>query len=101
MMNNKSVVAIFIIGVALLLVAFWAGLNVFRDNRSASATQSARQAATPQPGTQQARTGAPGSTDAGQSRGQEPTGAGPANTATRYLVLVAAFGTDAQANKLT
>jgi cell division septation protein DedD len=100
MINNKSVVAIFIIGVALLLVAFWAGLNVIRDNRSASATQSARETA-PQPGAQQGRAGAQSSPDSGQSRGQESTGANAATAPTRYLVLVAAFGTDTQANKLT
>jgi len=93
-MNNKNVVAIFIIGVALLLVAFWAGLNVIRDNRSASATQTARPGASPQAG-QQGRSQAQGSTDSSQARGQETTGA------TRYLVLVAAFGTDTKANQLT
>ena len=93
-MNNKNVVAIFIIGVALMLVAFWAGLNVIRENRSTSANQPARQGPSPQPG-QQGRSGTQGSTDTGQLHAQESPGS------TRYLVLVAAFGTDTKANQLT
>ena len=40
-MSNKQVVAIFIIGIALLLAAFWAGLVIVKQDAPASANQSA------------------------------------------------------------
>ena len=38
-MNNKQVIAIFIAGIAFLLCAFWAGLQVIKQEPLASASQ--------------------------------------------------------------
>ncbi|HYP25831.1 MAG TPA: SPOR domain-containing protein [Blastocatellia bacterium] len=81
-MTNKQVTAIFIVGVALLLGAFWAGLKVVK---------------------QDSVPGAPTTSEPAQSRqGGLPAGAQspPASGETRYLVRVAAFGTAEQANQL-
>jgi len=47
-MSNKQVIAIFILGIALLLVAFWAGLNIIKQDSSASINQANTVAAKPQ-----------------------------------------------------
>ena len=71
-MSNRQVIAIFISGVAFLLVAFWAGLSVSRDKTTADArpAQAAAVSAQPQEGE------------------------------TRYTVYVATFGTLEKAKQL-
>lgn len=77
-MDNKRVVGIFVGGVLLLLVAFWAGLTVTRDRKedkpkSAVATKTPAQSS-------------PSSESNGNSR---------------FIVRVATFGTSQEANQLT
>ncbi|HET9533266.1 MAG TPA: SPOR domain-containing protein [Blastocatellia bacterium] len=81
-MSNKQVIAIFILGIALLLGAFWAGLNVVKQG---SAADSARPAETAPAKKQQA---VPVPADA------------TASNESRYVVFVAAFGTLEPAKKL-
>jgi len=85
-MSNKQVIAIFIIGVALLLGAFWAGLHVVKQDAATNTNQNV-------------------------PSNQKPIGkaAGNANSQTqqesseaRYVVQVgASFGTIEKANELT
>ena len=86
-MSNKQVIAIFIMGVGLLLGAFWAGLYVVKQSNDADTSQSSApvhstQAATPV--RQQSTTPAAAATE---SSGQ-------------YVVLVASFGTLEKAKQL-
>jgi cell division septation protein DedD len=77
-MSNRSVIAIFTIGVASLLTAFWAGLKVTRE--PAGVTQ----------------------VDAKSiSQPQLPPKAGAEETGTRYVVLVGTFGSSENADQLT
>jgi cell division septation protein DedD len=79
-MSNKQVTAIFIVGVALLLGAFWAGLKVVKQDSTRDVDQ----------------TGAPAlNAQASASPGPQ---ANPGEA--RYMVRVAAFGTAEQANQL-
>jgi cell division septation protein DedD len=78
-MSNKQVTAIFVIGVALLLGAFWAGLKVVKQDSDADTNQASAPARNAQGSASPAQ---PGSAEA------------------RYIVRVAAFGTVEQANQL-
>ena len=87
--NNKQVLAVFVLGVALLLAAFWAGLNVVKQdsiapNRSGNGVENG--SAKPS-----YRVTAGGERTAGQ----------PAVDDLPYLVRVASFGTAERANQLT
>ncbi|MFY9573814.1 MAG: SPOR domain-containing protein [Blastocatellia bacterium] len=95
-MSNKQVIAIFIIGVGLLLGAFWAGLYVVKQDTTANPNQgrtanqnSIAGSSNPTSATRPASANAnmqqqPGSSDA------------------RYIVQVgASFGTAEKANELT
>jgi cell division septation protein DedD len=93
-MSNKQVIAIFIIGVGLLLGAFWAGLYVVKQdstanaNNSRAANQNSQGAAS---GTQTS-TGKPASAN---------TQSQQASSEARYIVQVgASFGTAEKANEL-
>lgn len=95
-MSNKQVIAIFIIGVGLLLGAFWAGLYVVKDS---SGTASQNRA-----GNQNSRNASSANqTSAGQASAntntqQPPSASGDA----RYIVQVgSSFGTVEKANELT
>ena len=79
-MSNKSVVAIFIIGVSLLLAAFWAGLKVTRE--PAAVTQV------------DAKTIGPPTAADGASAETVTSGSG-------YVVLVGTFGSAEKADQLT
>jgi len=95
-MSNKQVIAIFIIGVGLLLGAFWAGLYVVKQDSTANTNDS-------RPTNQNSQSGAAAS----------PSSAKPAPAITnsqpqqgspdaRYIVQVgASFGTVEKANELT
>lgn len=95
-MSNKQVIAIFIIGVGLLLGAFWAGLYVVKQDTGANANN-------PRPANQNSQTGSSGS----QSASSKPASANvnaqqPASSDARYIVQVgASFGTAEKANELT
>jgi cell division septation protein DedD len=77
-MSNKQVIAIFIVGLALLLAAFWAGLNVVKQSTAAS---------DPQPAAKQQQA---------VSGSQDPA----SSSESRHVVFVAAFGTLEPARKL-
>ena len=96
-MSNKQVIAIFIIGVALLLGAFWAGLYVVKQDTTANAN-AARTANQNQPNSNsgnQTSAGKPASANANIQTH-------PASNDARYIVQVgASFGTSEKANELT
>jgi cell division protein FtsN len=93
-MSNKQVIAIFIIGIVLLLGAFWAGLYVVKqdtavsDNHNRAANQNSQN--------QNSQAGrATASSVPAQPPQQAPSDA-------RYIVQVgASFGTAEKANELT
>lgn len=94
-MSNKQVIAIFIIGVGLLLGAFWAGLYVVKQDTTANANQSraANQNAQNQ-NSQAAKSTPPNLTT-------QPPQPQPSSDA-RYVVQVgASFGTAEKASELT
>jgi DedD protein len=95
-MSNKQVIAIFIIGVALLLGAFWAGLSVVKQepaansNQSRAANQNSQSAGANQNSTNKAAASANSNAQA------------PPSSDTRYVVQVGqSFGTLEKANELT
>lgn len=91
-MSNKQVIAIFIIGVGLLLGAFWAGLYVVKQDAGANANQS--QSANQNSSNQNSQSAAPRPANANAQTQQ------PSND-TRYVVQVgASFGTAEKANEL-
>ena len=86
-MTNKQVIAIFIAGIALLLGAFWAGLSVIKRDATTDAN-TANQNARADSASQRAA----GAT----SNTREQTAA----ESGRYVVFVAAFGTQEKARQL-
>jgi hypothetical protein len=91
-MTNKQVVAIFIIGIALLLGAFWAGLHVVRQDTAPNVNQSSAGNQTPQSQPPQAVARPPAATPASP----------PGSSDARYVVQVgSSFGTPEKANELT
>jgi cell division protein FtsN len=95
-MSNKQVIAIFIIGVGLLLGAFWAGLYVVKQDSTSNANSRSAN--------QNSHGGSPGNqTVAG--KGASATANTPpqqASSDARYIVQVgASFGTAEKANELT
>lgn len=81
-MSNKQVIAIFIIGVGLLLGAFWAGLYVVKQDTAANTNQSGAAAPGKQPSTN------------ANTPGQA------ADNSSQYVVFVASFGTLEKAKQL-
>jgi cell division septation protein DedD len=90
-MSNKQVIAIFMLGVALLLGAFWAGLYVVKQDTAAPANQGVAANDNAQSG-QAARQSSANAN--AQARDQS------AGDNTRYVVFVAAFGTLDKAKQL-
>jgi len=88
-MTNKQVIAIFIIGVGLLLGAFWAGLYVVKQNTDANTNQSPVPARGAQPA-------APGKQASANANGP---GLAADNTS-QYVVFIASFGTLEKAKQL-
>lgn len=93
-MSNKQVVAIFIIGIALLLAAFWAGLFIVKQDAPVSANQSAsampNQNATPIQSTK----------PVANTNLTTPAAQPAASENAQYVVLVGTFGTLEQAKQL-
>ena len=96
-MSNKQVIAIFIIGVGLLLGAFWAGLYVVKQDTGANANNS-----------RAANQNSQSNSSANLSSASKPAFANsntqqqPASSDARYIVQVgASFGTAEKANELT
>ncbi|MFP5260829.1 MAG: SPOR domain-containing protein [Blastocatellia bacterium] len=90
-MSNKQVIAIFMLGVALLLGAFWAGLYVVKQDANATTTRgvAANQNAQGEQGGKQA------SANASAPPLEQAAGAGA-----KYVVRVATFGTLDKAKEL-
>lgn len=94
-MSNKQVAAIFIIGIALLLAAFWAGLFIVKQDTPASANQTSG-AAPNQPGAgNQANKPA---TNANLTT--RPASDPVADDNARYVVLIGKYGTVDQAKQV-
>jgi cell division septation protein DedD len=88
-MSNKQVIAIFIIGVGLLMGAFWAGLYVVKQDTGANTSQSGAAARGGQP----TAPGKQAATNA-NTRGQAT------ETSSQYVVYIASFGTLEKAKQL-
>ena len=86
-MSNKQVIAIFIIGVGLLLGAFWAGLYVVKQNAATNTNQIGTSVKTAQGTVKQAAANANAPVQA-------------ADTTSQYVVFVASFGTVEKAKQL-
>ena len=100
-MSNKQVIAIFIIGIGLLLGAFWAGLYVVKQDTVSNAN-SARAA------NQNSQSSSSGSQTPANKPASKPASANtntlpqPTSSDARYIVQVgASFGTAEKANELT
>ena len=95
-MSNKQVIAIFIIGVGLLLGAFWAGLYVVKQDSGPTANQN-------RAGNQNSRNASSANQNsAGQTSANSNTQPPPASSDARYIVQVgSSFGTVEKANELT
>ena len=96
-MTNKQVVAFFVIGVVLLLGAFWAGLYVVKQDTSGGQ---------PRVSNHNAQGSAPQNQNSPSQSANLPKPAAPGNTQAsndaRYVVQVgASFGTAEKANELT
>ena len=94
-MSNKQVIAIFIIGIALLLAAFWAGLVIVKQDAPASANQSASAAVNQNLASAQAGKAA---VNAGLTTRTANQSAIDENA--QYVVLIGTFGTLEQAKQL-
>ena len=94
-MSNKQVVAIFIIGIALLLAAFWAGLFIVKQDAPASANQSASAAPNQNAAGGQASKVAANGNLTTRSANQPAT-----DENAQFVVLVGTFGTLEQAKQL-
>jgi cell division septation protein DedD len=92
LMSNKQVIAIFVLGIVMMFVAFWAGLSVIQGNIVSSSNQATVKSAntTPQKPVEPPKQPEAAVNDA------------PAETPpqTFYLVRVAAFGTQQKAEEL-
>jgi cell division septation protein DedD len=88
-MSNKQVIAIFIIGVGLLLGAFWAGLYVVKQNAGVNTNQSPDSAR-----------GAQTAAAAKQPSNNTNTPGPAADNNNQYVVYVASFGTLEKAKQL-
>jgi len=93
-MSNKQVVAIFIIGIALLLAAFWAGLFIVKQDAPVSANLSA--SAAPNQNAATAQTTRPAANTNLTTAAAQPA----AGDNAQYVVLVGTFGTLEQAKQL-
>ena len=88
-MSNKQVIAIFIIGVGLLLGAFWAGLYVVKQDTDANTNQGPATVRAAQP-TASGKQPAANSNTLGQ----------PTDNSSQYVVYIASFGTLEKAKQL-
>ena len=85
--NNKQVIAGFVLGIALLLVAFWAGLNVVKqDTIPRVAAPNRASAGRPEPRT--------------RSDVESPNNGDDPQNGTRYVLQVGSFGTPEKAGQL-
>src|SRR5438128_10874068 len=92
-MSNKQVVAIFILGIALLLAAFWAGLFIVKQDAPAGANHSSN--AAPAPNATGAQVAKP---TVNANLTTQPVSA--AGDEARYMVLIGKCGTLDQAKQI-
>jgi cell division septation protein DedD len=92
LMSNKQVVAIFVLGIVMMFVAFWAGLSVIQGNIVSSSNQATVKSANTPP---QKPAEPPKQPEAAAA--DSPAEPPPQ---TLYLVRVAAFGTQQKAEEL-
>jgi cell division septation protein DedD len=93
-MGNKQVIAIFVAGIFLMAAAFWAGLSIIRGSATDGnqATAPAGKAIPP-----------PKSPEAAPAKAAEntpPAVTSSASSGARYIVRVAAYGTQEEAQKI-
>jgi cell division septation protein DedD len=92
-MSNKQVVAIFVLGIVMMFVAFWAGLSAIQGNIVSSSNQAiVKNANTPPP---QKPIEPPKQTEMAGTDSSVDTA-----PQTLYLVRMAAFGTQQKAEEL-
>ncbi|MFL6213687.1 MAG: SPOR domain-containing protein [Blastocatellia bacterium] len=92
-MSNKQVVAIFILGIALLLAAFWAGLFIVKQDAPAGASHSSN--AAPSANAAGAQAAKP---TVNANLTTQPVSA--TNEEARYMVLIGKYGTLDQAKQI-
>jgi len=92
-MSNRQVVAIFIIGIVLLLAAFWAGLAIVKQDAPVSANQSSA-------ANQNAAANTSNKPAAGGGSTTRPASQPPGDENAQYVVLIGTFGTLEQAKQL-
>jgi cell division septation protein DedD len=101
LLSNKQVVAIFVLGIVMLFVAFWAGLSVIKGSIVSSSNQTAQKSSNlPQ---QQKPAEPPKPSEAAVASPAPPAAQSPSPEAgedKRYTVRVAAFGTQEKAEEL-
>jgi cell division septation protein DedD len=93
LMSNKQVIAIFALGIVMMFVAFWAGLSVMKGSIVSSSNQAAVKNANL---TQPQKPAEPAKQTEAAVATANPETTFPA----RYLVRVAAFGTQQKAEEL-
>jgi cell division septation protein DedD len=91
-MSNKQVITIFVLGIVMMFVAFWAGLSVMKGSIVSSSNQATvKNTSTPPQKPAEASKQAEAAVASPQVETTPPTG---------YLVRVAAFGTQQKAEEL-
>ena len=93
-MSNRQVVAIFIIGIVLLLAAFWAGLAIVKQDAPASANHSGTAA------NQNAAANPPNKSVANASLTTRSSNQPASDENAQYVVLIGTSGTLEQARQL-
>jgi len=91
-MSNKQVVAIFILGIALLLAAFWAGLVIVKQDAPVSANQS------PNAPTANAASAQAAKPTMNANLTTQPPGATSEDA--RFMVVIGKYGTLDQAKQI-
>ena len=100
LLSNKQVIAIFVLGIVMLFVAFWAGLSVIKGGIVSSSNQATQKGANlpsqrpPEPQRQSDAVAANATPPSAQSMSAD------AGEGRRYTVRVAAFGTQEAAEQV-
>jgi cell division septation protein DedD len=92
LMSNRQVIAIFVLGIVMMFVAFWTGLSVIQGNIVSSSNQATVKSANPATPQKAVEATRPPETAAASPAEETPQ--------TLYLVRVAAFGTRQTAEEL-
>jgi cell division septation protein DedD len=100
LLSNKQVIAIFVLGIVMLFLAFWAGLSVIKGGIVASSNQTAQNHASqpPQKPVEPQKQNDPSVANISPAPAQSLTS--EAGEEKRYTVRIAAFGTQEKAEEL-